>query len=535
MADLSGTILEGKYELKKLIGEGGMGAVYEATHKLIGRRLAVKFLHSQYNSNEEVVIRFQREAQAAAAIGHDNIIEVTDMGQTEDGDPFLVMEYLEGGDVKDLLAEMGALPIEVAVDIMVQALSALQAAHQAEIIHRDLKPENIYLIKKADRENYVKLLDFGISKFRSLEGEGSKGLTQTGTVLGTPYYMSPEQARGDQNIGPKSDIYAMGVILFQMVTGVLPFDAPNYNALLIKILTEDPPDPLDIKPDIPGDLVEIIKRAMSRDLSSRFDNCAEFREHLLPYAPGASASFQTKMSSASRSAVRAALSTTSTPLEMTRSGDIRLQKRSPVPLIAGGIATLVALTALGFVLLRREPEPAGVKPTELDLSAPAPVVQTGEGEATAIEEPSTEPEKQQEITLKITAVPKMARIAIDGVIGVGNPYESVMTKDNRSHKLDISADGHKTLTANVVFDKDRELTFKLESLEEETKETAKKKEKDRRSRSSRERSSRKSRSSGKASSSRASKATKPAESKPAQSDVKASRPRRRIDDDDPWK
>lgn len=541
MPDLSGTILEGKYELKKMIGEGGMGAVYEATHKLIGRRLAVKFLHSQYTSNEEVVIRFQREAQAAAAIGHDNIIEVTDMGQTDDGAPFLVMEYLEGLDVRGLLAEQGALSVEEAADIMVQSLSALQAAHQAGIIHRDLKPENIYLIHKAERDNYVKLLDFGISKFRSLEGEGSKGLTQTGTVLGTPYYMSPEQARGDQSIGPKSDIYAMGVILFQMVTGVLPFDAPNYNALLIKILTEDAPDPVDIKPDLPGDLVDTIKRAMSRDIDSRFSDCSEFREHLLPYVPGASIGYQTKMSSASRTAVRAALSSTSTPLEMTRSGGITPQKKSHLPLIAGGIATLATMTALGFVLLRGSPESEKkFESTKLNLTATESGNQrTGSGKAgaeTAVQKAPEPEEKPKEITLKITAEPKMSRIAIDGVIGVGNPYESIMYKDGKTHKIDISADGYKTMTENVLFDRDQDLTFELVKLELEKKDKQEIKQKSRSRSASRDRSSRRSnRKTTRASNSETSSTTKSTTTKSAESATKPTRPRRRIDDEDPWK
>ena len=352
MTDLSGTVLEGKYELIRILGEGGMGAVYEARHRLIGRRLAVKFLHSHYVTSEEVLTRFQREAQAAAQIGHENIIDVTDMGQTPEGAPFLVMEYLDGVDLRDLLAEAGILPLEQAAHIMTQALSALQSAHDAGIIHRDLKPENIYLIEKSDRKEYVKLLDFGISKFKTMEGEGAKALTQTGTVLGTPYYMSPEQARGDQNIGPKSDVYAMGVILFQMLTGKLPFDAPNYNALLIKILTEDPPDPLSLNPELPVDIVDTIKIAMARETVDRFQDCSEFRQRLAPYVPGSTGSYQTKMTAASRSAIRAALSSNTTPLDMTRSGGVASPKRR-LPLVLGlTVAAAAAAAAVFFFVVK---------------------------------------------------------------------------------------------------------------------------------------------------------------------------------------
>jgi eukaryotic-like serine/threonine-protein kinase len=513
--DLSGTILEGKYELIKLIGEGGMGAVYEAKHRLIGRRLAVKFLHSQYTSNEEVVIRFQREAQAAAAIGHDNIIEVTDMGQTTEGAPFLVMEYLDGFDVRELLAEVECLSTEQAAHIMVQSLSALQAAHNAGIIHRDLKPENIYLIEKSDKKDYVKLLDFGISKFRSLETEGMKGLTQTGTVLGTPYYMSPEQARGDQNIGPKSDIYAMGVILFQMLTGTLPFDAPNYNALLIKILTEDPPDPLDIKPDLPGDMVETIRIAMSRDIDDRFADCSVFRERLLPYVPGASTAFQTKMSSASRTAVRAALSTTSTPLEMTRSGGLSPRRRNVAPIVLGALS--VAAAAVGAFFFFRDVETRPV-PITAPVVAPTPEAETQpEPAKTPVSEPKEE--KQEEVSLKITAKPKSARIAIDGVIGVGNPYESKVGKDDAAHQIVITAEGYEPLTAEVKFNENRELAYTLTKEEPKKKRSRRDKKKDAvEGASAKPKHVRKDK-----------EETKPAESKPEKK-----RPRRRIDDEDPW-
>jgi serine/threonine protein kinase len=526
--DLSGTVLDGKYELIRLLGEGGMGTVYEAKHRLIGRRLAVKFLHPHYVTSEEVVTRFQREAQAAAAIGHENIIDVTDMGQTTEGAPYLVMEYLDGMDVRDLLAEAGSLPIEQAAHIMVQALSALQAAHDAGIIHRDLKPENIYLIEKPDRKDYVKLLDFGISKFKSLETEGMKGLTQTGTVLGTPYYMSPEQARGDQNIGTKSDIYAMGVILFQMLTGKLPFDAPNYNALLIKILTEDPPDPLGLRPDLPLDIVETIKIAMARDAKDRFEDCLEFRSHLARYVPGTTAEYQTKMSSASRSAIRAALSSsTMTPLEMTRSGGVK-SKKSHTPLVVGIAASTVVVTlTAGYFFWFQNPnsETTGTSSLSGPLvptkqSVTPPVVATKPIETKPVEVAA---EKKEEVRIKFHAKPKTAKISVDGVLGLGNPYEKIVSKDLEIHKIEISADGYESLSADVRFDQDQELAYTLSKQEKEEGST----------KSTRHHSSKTTKDKDKDKDKNNEIKGSSGSSKAGQS--KNSNSRRRIDDADPWK
>lgn len=538
MPDLSGTVLDGKYELIRLLGEGGMGTVYEAEHRLIGRRLAVKFLHSQYVSSEEVLTRFQREAQAAAAVGHENIIEVTDMGQTPDGAPYLVMEYLDGLDVRRLLADAGILSAEQAAHIMSQALSALQAAHDAGIIHRDLKPENIYLIEKSGQRDYVKLLDFGISKFKSLEGEDAKGLTQTGTVLGTPYYMSPEQARGDQNIGPKSDIYAMGVILFQMMTGRLPFDAPNYNALLIKILTEEPVDPLSLNPELPLDIAETIKTAMARSPDDRFEDCTDFRRRLLGYVPGASSSFHSQMTSASKSAMRAALSSTATPLDMTKSGAVGAvssKRRLPAIIAAASVSAAAAAVALYFVLANPSEDkvaaPASLPDVSITATRPEAATQTKEESlkkspapaavspaASDLTEKAASPEEKpaSEVSIKLSAHPKSARISIDGVLTDGNSYESKVSKDDALHKVEITAEGFEPISADIRFDRDQNLVYTLSKAKKED--------------APRSRKSRKSTNRKKGSSKEASVPEKVETPEP-----RPSPPRRRIDDEDPWK
>ncbi|MDD5309339.1 MAG: protein kinase [Deltaproteobacteria bacterium] len=512
MSQVVGSVLDGKYELIRLLGEGGMGAVYEARHLLIGRRLAVKFLHVQYASNQEVITRFQREAQAASKIQHEHIIEVTDMGTAPDRTPYIVMEYLEGRDIKQLLEETGPLPPQRASHIMLQALSGLHAAHEVEIIHRDMKPENIYIISKSGNPDYVKLLDFGISKFRSLEGEGVKGLTQTGTVLGTPYYMSPEQARGDQNISNRSDIYAMGVILYQMLSGRLPFDAPNYNALLIKILTEEPPDLLEFNPDLPAEMVEVVRCAMSRDADQRFQSCVEFQQALRPFAPGSFGTMDQHLTMASRTAIQAALSKTQTPLETVQRGDEKPRANRKIAVAAAASVAVVgvvlaALFAAGaFVGKAPRPEPVPVAaPAQPVASVPTPAAV---GSSAAPKQAPTET-----VHLRVMATPAEASIKIDGVIGK-NPFDGPVIKDGTVHVMEIAARGFATQTAQVSFDRDQELSYALERGD-----------------------------TGR----RVKGAAKPDGAKPSPEEIAAppaakspdkgaakGKPKRRIDDDDPW-
>lgn len=449
-----GTVLDNKYELVALLGEGGMGAVYEAQHRLINRRLAVKFLHPQYANNDEVVTRFQREAQAAAKIGHENIIEITDMGTASDDSPYIVMEYLEGADVKTVLETQGVQSVERTARIMVQALSALQAAHDANIIHRDLKPENIFLIHKSSNPDYVKLLDFGISKFKELETDGQKALTQTGTVLGTPHYMSPEQARGEQNLSPRSDIYAMGVIMYQMLTGHLPFDAPNYNALLIKILTEDPPLPEILNPDLPEDIAETIKIAMARDSEDRFEDCDEFKSRLIPYVPGmADATGGLNLVSHRTAAVRRTMSVTATPLEMTQSGI--LPKKSKLPLVLGAAAAVVLAVVIGVVAMLSSQRDGDANIPSVGEQVVTPAVQPTPGAA------SNPAMDVQQVKISVSAKPEAATITIDGAT-VSNPYTGSFVKSTANRAIVVSAPGHVSVSEMVVFDKDQALSYGLE-------------------------------------------------------------------------
>ncbi|AUX23169.1 protein kinase [Sorangium cellulosum] len=284
MGPLIGEIIDGKYRIVRLLGQGGMGAVFEGENVRIRRRVAIKLLHANISSQAESVARFEREAQAAARIGSDHICEVLDLGVLHDGTRYMVMEYLEGETLGAKIQRSGRLGPEITVPIMAQVLEALGAAHAAGIIHRDLKPDNIFIVpSKAGLSNFVKVLDFGVSKFSQLAGS-EMSMTRTGAVVGTPYYMSPEQARGSSPVDQRTDIYAMGVLLYQATTGQVPFDAASFNELLFKIALETAPLPQQLVPDLDLEFSGIIQRAMAREPGSRYQSCAEFKNALLAWA-----------------------------------------------------------------------------------------------------------------------------------------------------------------------------------------------------------------------------------------------------------
>jgi len=275
---LIGQVLAGRYEVTRQIGAGGMGAVYEARHTLIGKRVAVKVLLDKYAEAGEVVARLEQEARLASSIGHENIVDITDFGQTNDGRRFVVMEYLEGESVAALLAREGPLPVERIAHICRQIASALGAAHAKGIVHRDLKPENVFLLSR-DGKDYVKVVDFGISKaLRPHEGDAaiSPRLTQTGMVLGTPLYMSPEQARGDESLDHRIDVYALGVMLYELATGDVPFRGANYLNIVSQVLSAEIPPPRDRRPDTISTAFEaVILKAMAREREHRYQTMEE--------------------------------------------------------------------------------------------------------------------------------------------------------------------------------------------------------------------------------------------------------------------
>jgi serine/threonine-protein kinase len=271
-------LLDGRYRIVRLLGEGGMGAVYLASHVGLGRDVAIKFLHAEFISREDIVGRFRREAQAAAAIRHKNIIEVFDVGMSPQGEPFLVMEYLEGESLAGLLKRVGPLSLGAACAVMEPTLQALQAAHRKGIVHRDLKPDNIFLAYQEGEPPVVKIIDFGISKFT--QGDPDKWRTRTGAVMGTPAYMSPEQARGSASLDHRTDLYSMGTILFEMLTGGLPYAGTNFAEYLSAMLVDEPRAPQSVYADFPVEAEPMVLKALYKNPDQRFQNATEMLEAL---------------------------------------------------------------------------------------------------------------------------------------------------------------------------------------------------------------------------------------------------------------
>mgnify|MGYP001547731231 CR=1 FL=1 len=279
-----GMIIDGKYSITKLIGEGGMGAVYEGTNTFIRRRVAIKVLLAAARDSAGVIERFEREAQAAGCIGSDHILEVLDLGTLPTGDRYMVMEFLDGESLADRIRRLGRMSPQEIAPLLRQGLVGLEAAHKAGIVHRDLKPDNVYIIKeKAGRQDFVKIIDFGISKFNALSGDMS--MTRTGAVMGTPYYMSPEQAKGAGSVNHQSDIYSMGVIAFEALTGKVPFDGTTFNDLMFKIVLSEMPDLEVVVPGIDPGFAAIVRRAMSKDQNERFQDAEAFIAALDRWSP----------------------------------------------------------------------------------------------------------------------------------------------------------------------------------------------------------------------------------------------------------
>jgi serine/threonine-protein kinase len=277
-----GEVIAGKYRLESLLGRGGMGEVYEARHVVVGRRFAIKFLHAHLASGRGAVSRFVREAQAAGALDSPHIAAVLDFDAAPDGSPFLVMEYLTGESLASLLQREGILPLRRALSILLQACEGLELAHRAGIVHRDLKPDNLFVTKQKDGTDLIKILDFGIAKLVDAEAGGQ--VTQSGAVLGTPFYMAPEQARGEKSVDRRVDIYALGVVAYQLFSGKRPHPGDGYNAILAHILTQPIAPLAALCPELPPALVAVVERALAFDPTQRHGSAALLASELAPFA-----------------------------------------------------------------------------------------------------------------------------------------------------------------------------------------------------------------------------------------------------------
>jgi len=275
-----GDVLSGKYTIVRILGEGGMGVVYEAMHNRISQRVAIKMLHPSMMKTGEFVQRFEREARAIGRLKSRHTARVLDVEETAEGIPYMVMEFLEGHDLETELERRGALPVVEAVDYLLQTCSAMAEAHDLGIVHRDLKPANLFICRQ-EGEAIIRVLDFGISK--SMDGDSS--VTTTATAMGTPLYMSPEQVRSARAVDPRADIWSLGIIAYEMLAGKTPFTGENPTATIASIVADDVPPLQDHRPELPEELASVVHTALQKRLADRYADIRAFARALAPFGP----------------------------------------------------------------------------------------------------------------------------------------------------------------------------------------------------------------------------------------------------------
>jgi serine/threonine-protein kinase len=278
-----GEVVGGKYRIERLIGRGAMGAVFAARHELLQKQVAIKLIAEEHAGTPEAVTRFFNEARAAAGIEGEHVARVLDVGQLENGPPFMAIELLDGADLARVLEERGPLPVHEVIDWVLQALEALAEAHSLGIVHRDLKPANLFLTRRRDGTTLVKVLDFGISKQPPVSS-GSPSITATASLLGSPMYMAPEQLRSAKTVDARADIWAIGVVLYELLSGRLPFQAENVAELFVAVLERTPPALRTLRPDVPSGFEDVVARCLARDVGERFQNVVDLAEGLEPFA-----------------------------------------------------------------------------------------------------------------------------------------------------------------------------------------------------------------------------------------------------------
>ena len=417
----AGSVLAGKYRVERMIGQGGMGVVVEARHTTLDDRVALKFLLPEYAAHPEASQRFLREARAAVRIKSAHVARVSDVGTLDSGAPYMVMEFLEGADASHGLSHGQVLPLHEAVDYIVQACDALAEAHSLGIVHRDIKPANLFVTRHQDGSPFVKLLDFGISKVANEVG-GADGLTRTTATMGSALYMSPEQIRQSKSVDHRTDIYALGVSLYELLTGRQPFIAENFAALCVEIATGTPTPLRELRPDIPPEFAATLERAYARDLNVRFQSIGELVVALSPWAPprtqpiieriaraaGLVPRFSTNpppadpargsyahialSESAARGLAGSSPGVTPAGTNLTGSKTVPPTTRSPLPalLAVGGVLVVLAVGSAGafaFMKSKGAPEPEASAASAAE--APKPPDPTPS--ATAAEPPKVEP------------------------------------------------------------------------------------------------------------------------------------------------
>ncbi len=473
---LVGTVLADRYRVLKKLGEGGMGSVYLAEHTTINKKLAIKVLSSEYSHKQDLVDRFLQEARAASMIEQENVVEITDFGSTPGGSVFFVMEFLNGEDLSKTIKKNGPLSWARVKPIMLQICTALSAAHDAGIIHRDMKPENCYRIKRGGGEDFIKVLDFGIAKVTTEDGEGGKGLTRTGMIFGTPEYMSPEQAKGEK-VDHRVDVYAVGVILYELLTGRVPFTADTFMGILTKHMFEAPPAPNTVRPDVvvPDQVEAIILKALQKDREYRFQSMPDLAAAIEAVGTDSAAVSVVAEQVALPSRGETRYSTTGAPLAPV--GDTTPpKKKGGAGMLIGVAAFLLALGgAAGVYMLQGDKGDNGAKAA---TPTPTPEPKTETPEAKEVTPPpdtkvepkeddgaNEEPPAPTEVAITVST-PDIAGNVVDAegtVLGKTNePF--VLPIGTEALELTVQADGYADAPLSVTPSEEQTLEPTLTKL-----------------------------------------------------------------------
>ena len=458
-----GSTIADRYKVISKLGEGGMGVVYLAEHVFIEKRVALKVLSEDFARKADLVARFMQEAKAASKIGHENIVDITDFGETASGSVFFAMEFLDGMDLAGHIKGGGAMPFDRAKVIMNQICRALGAAHSKGIIHRDMKPENVYLITREGKPDFVKVLDFGIAKMSALD-EGGSRLTRTGMIFGTPEYMSPEQARGDKP-DHRVDIYAAGCILYEMLTGDVPFHAETFMGVLTKHMFENPEPPSVRNPGahVSYEVEQVCLKALAKDRDQRYQTMKELAVALEacaggdlsqawgnePSGPGLREPSQTFRTpgTAARNAVGTA------PPRTSSSPELEAPKKR-TGLILGGIAALLLGGGAVVVMSQKKPEPP--KPVVIaPVEAPKPP---------PVETKVVEPAKPTHYMMSINTQPPGAEV-FNGPERLGvTPCNVALPASDKAVELVMKKKGFKDQPLRIVADKDHDYLSDLTAI-----------------------------------------------------------------------
>jgi eukaryotic-like serine/threonine-protein kinase len=493
---LIGTTIVGRYSVVKKLGEGGMGAVYLATHQVLEKQVALKVLHAEFARKTDLVERFMQEAKAASRIRHENVIDISDFGTTPEGLVFFAMELLHGHDLHEEVARARLagqlLPWSRSKRIFLQICAALQAAHGKGIIHRDLKPENVYLVEFLGDPDFVKLLDFGIAKLTEV-AEGDRKLTRTGMLFGTPEYMSPEQARGEPHVDARVDVYAMGCILFQLVTGRVPFEAENFMGVLSLHLTEPPPmiaaETFD-RIGAPRALANVITKALEKDRNARWQSIEELANAVrtvcgdpLPSATSAMAAQRAPSVPAPANTTQKAIAVPNpTPVPGARvrtqwTGNLNVPEvedsdgarkpKSKLPLVIGGGVVIIAGAIVAFMAARggddKKPKdpitaPSGSAPISLATPDAAPA-------AVPVDAPTVDlPPLPDKVVLSVSSKPANAELFdLASQVRVGKtPISFNLSPSHASRQFALRLKGYNDVVFEVTPNKPKlEVTEKL--------------------------------------------------------------------------